>query len=322
MSVAVHPCFEDVLEARRTIAPHLRPTACYRYQGLGEIVGAEVWLKHENHQPTGAFKVRGGVNFMAHFVANQPARGVITASTGNHGQSVAYAAGLFGVRAVVAVPNGANPGKVKSIADYGAEVRFIGKDFQDCRRYVEAIADREGLHYLSSGDEPRLITGVATHTLEIVESLSEVEVVLVPVGGGSGAAGACLVAKATNPRIQVIGVQAEGAPAAYRSWMERRTVTAPIDTFADGLATGAPFDLPQAILRRDLDDFLLVSDQELRSAMRLLLEETRTLVEGAGAAALAGALRLRDKLRGKVIALIVSGGNLSWQGLRDLVMQS
>jgi threonine dehydratase len=321
MSTAVIPCFEDVLEARLTLAPHLHPTALYHYRGLGEVVGAEVWLKHENHLPTGAFKVRGGVNFMAHFSANQGTPGVITASTGNHGQSVAYAARLFGVRAIIAVPNGANPGKVKSIADCGAEVRFIGKDFQDCRRYVEETADREGLHYLSSGDEPRLISGVATHTLEIVESLPAVEVILVPVGGGSGAAGACLAAKATNPRIQVIGVQAEGAPAAYHSWKERRTVAAPIDTFAEGLATGAPFDLPQAILRRDLDDFILVSDHELRSAMRLLFEETRTLVEGAGAAALAGALRLRDRLRGKVLALIVSGGNLSWDGLRDLVMQ-
>jgi threonine dehydratase len=322
MGLAAVPCFDDVLEARRTIAPHLRPTALYRYRGLSEIVGAETWVKHENHQPTGAFKVRGGVNFMAHFSADPRSRGVITASTGNHGQSVAYAAALFGVRAVVAVPNGANPGKVKSIADYGAEVRFIGRDFQDCRRYVEETADREGLHYLSSGDEPRLISGVATHTLEIVESLPEVEVILVPVGGGSGAAGACLVAGAANPRIRVIGIQAEGAPAAYRSWKERRTVEAPIETFADGLATGAPFDLPQAILRRDLDDFVLVSDRELQSAMRLLLEETRTLVEGAGAAALAGALQLREKLRGKVVALILSGGNLSWDGLRELVMQS
>ncbi len=322
MGRAAVPDFAAVLDARRTIAPHLRPTALYCYKGLGDAVGAEVWVKHENHLPTGAFKVRGGVNFMARLAAGERARGIITASTGNHGQSVAYAAGLFGVRAVVAVPNGANPGKVKSIAEYGAEVRFIGRDFQDCRRHVEETADREGLRYLSSGDEPHLISGVATHTLEIVESLPGVEAVLVPVGGGSGAAGACLVARATNPRIQVIGIQAEGAPAAYRSWREHRPVTAPIATFAEGLATGAPFELPQQILHRDLDDFILVTDAELRSAMRLLLEETRTLVEAAGAAALAGALRLRDRLRGKVVALILSGGNLSWDGLRDLVLQS
>ena len=310
---------DDVVRARSTIAPHLRPTALYPYPALSAAIGADLWIKHENHLPTGAFKVRGGVNFMAHLPPEQRARGVITASTGNHGQSVAFAAGLFGVRAVVAVPNGANPAKVKSIADYGAEVRCVGRDFQDCRRYVETMADREGMHYLSSGDEPLLIAGVATHTLEIVEALPDVEAILVPVGGGSGAAGACLVAKATNPRIRVIGVQAEGAPAAYRSWKEGRRIEAPITTFADGLATGAPFDLPQQILRRELDDFLLVSDEELRSAMRLLVQETRNLVEAAGAAAFAGACRLRESLRGLRVAIILSGVNLSWNGLQDMV---
>jgi len=315
------PGFDDVLRARSTIAPYLRPTALYSYRGLSDAIGAELWIKHENHQPTGAFKVRGGVNFMAHFPPERRARGVLTASTGNHGQSVAYAAGLFGVRAVVAVPNGANPAKVKSIRQYGAEIRFVGRDFQDCRRYVEEAAEREGMHYLSSGDEPLLIAGVGTHTLEIVEALPDVEVVVVPIGSGSGAAGACLVTKGTNPQIRVIGVQSEGAPAAYRSWQEAQRVEAPIATFAEGLATGAPFDLPQTILRRDLDDFVLVSDAELRSAMRLLLDETRNLVEGAGAAALAGAVRLRDSLRGKRVALILSGGNLSWAGLQELTAQ-
>ena len=312
--------FDDVLRARSTIGPYLRPTALYPYQGLHELVGAEVWIKHENHLPTGAFKVRGGVNFMAQLPAEQRAHGVITASTGNHGQSVAYAAQLFGVRAVVAVPHGANPAKVSSIRQFGAELRFVGHDFQDCRAYVEESAEREGLHYLSSGDEPLLIAGVATHTLEIVEALPEVEVIIVPVGGGSGAAGACLAAKATNPHIQVIGVQSDAAPAAYRSWKQGRPVEAPITTFADGLATGAPFDLPQTILRRDLDDFILVSDAELRSAMRILIEHTRNLVEGAGAAALAAACRLRHRLRGTRVALIVSGGNLSWDGLRELML--
>jgi len=313
--------FEDVLRARSTIAPYLRPTAFYPYKGLSDAVGAELWVKHENHQPTGAFKVRGGVNFMAGLSPDKRRAGVITASTGNHGQSIAFAAQLFGVRAVVAMPNGANPVKVEAIRDFGAELRFVGRDFQDCRSYVEETADQEGMHYLSSGDEPLLIAGVATHTLEIVETLPEVEVIIVPVGGGSGAAGACLAAKAANPQIQVIGVQAEGAPAAYRSWKEGRRVEVPITTFAEGLATGAPFDLPQSILRRDLDDFILVSDAELRSAMLLLLEKTRNLVEAAGAASLAAACKLRDRLRSKRVALILSGGNLTLAGLRELLLQ-
>jgi threonine dehydratase len=313
------PSFADVLRARETIAPYLRPTALYPYKGLSDVVGALVWIKHENHQPTGAFKVRGGINFMAQLPPEQRRRGVLTASTGNHGLSVAFAAQRFGVRALVVMPNGANPVKVEAIREFGAEVEFVGRDFDDCRAHVEAAAGPEGMHYLSSGDEPLLIAGVATHTLEIVEALPEVDVILVPVGGGSGAAGACLAAKSVNPRIAVIGVQSEAAPAAYQSWKAGRRVEAPMRTFAEGLATRAPFELPQAILRRELDDFVLVSDEEIRSAMRLLLEKTRNLVEGAGAATLAAACRIRDRLQGKRIALIVSGGNLTLAGLRELL---
>jgi threonine dehydratase len=313
------PTYADVLLARETIAPYLNPTALYSYQGLSRAVGAELRVKHENHLPTGAFKVRGGVNFMAHFPAEKRHAGVITASTGNHGQSVAFAARLFSVRAIVAMPNGANAVKVEAIRELGAEVRFVGRDFDDCRQYVEENAEREGLHYLSSGDEPLLIAGVATHTLEIVEAWPEVEIIVVPIGGGSGAAGACLVAKALNPRIQVIGVQGKAAPAAYLSWKEGRRVEAPIQTFAEGLATRAPFDLPQSILRRDLDDFVLVSDAELRSAMRVLIEKTRNLVEGGGAASLAAVHQLRDRLRSRRVAIILSGGNITSAALKDLM---
>lgn len=313
------PTHADVLLARQTIAPYLNPTAFYSYQGLSDAVGAELRVKHENHLPTGAFKVRGGVNFMAHFPPGKRQAGVITASTGNHGQSVAFAAQLFSVRAIVAMPSGANPVKVEAIRDLGAEVRFVGQDFDDCRRHAEENAEREGMHYLSSGDEPLLIAGVATQTLEIVEAWPEVEVIVVPVGGGSGAAGACLVAKALNPEIQVIGVQAEGAPAAYLSWKEGRRMEAPIRTFAEGLATGSPFELPQSILRRDLDDFILVSDAELRSAMRLLIEKTRNLVEGGGAASLAAVYQLRDRLRSRRVAIIMSGGNITSAALQDLM---
>jgi len=313
------PTFDDVLEARTTIAPHLSPTPFREYQPLSERAGVELRIKHENHLPTGAFKVRGGINFMARFVREHPNTPVLTASSGNHGQSVAYAARLFGVRAVIAVPNGANPLKVEGMEGYGAEVRFVGKDFDDCRAYVEEAAGKEGMHYLSSGDEPLLISGVATHTLEILEAQPDIEVIVVPIGGGSGGAGACLVAKALNPKIQVIGVQSERAPAAYRSWKERRRVEAPMETFAEGLATRASFDLTQAILREKLDDFLLVSDDELKAAMSLLIEKTRSLVEGAGAAGLAAVLRYPDRFRGRRVALIVTGGNVTLDGLRALL---
>jgi len=314
-----HPTFIDVLRARRTIAPYLRPTPLYSYASLSQLIGCEVWVKHENHNPTGSFKVRGGVNLIANLSPEEKARGVITASTGNHGQSVAYAAGLFGVRAVIAVPNGANPAKVDSIRNLGAEIRVVGKDFDDCRTYVEETAPREGLRYISSGDEPLLIAGVGTYALEILESLPETEVVIVPVGGGSGASGVCLAAKTTNPQLQVIGVQAEAAPAAYLTWKERRRVEAPMETMAEGLATRRPFDLPQAILQRDLDDFVLVSEAELRSATLLALEKTRNLAEAAGAASLAAALKIRERLQGKRVVLVLSGGNITLPQLKRVL---
>jgi threonine dehydratase len=313
------PSFTDVLLARQTIAPYLRPTPLYPYPALSEVVGAEIWIKHENHNPTGAFKVRGGVNFMAHMPPEARQRGVITASTGNHGQSVAYAAQRFGVRAIVVMPNGANPAKVEAIRNYGADIRFVGTAFDDCRRYADETSQREGTYYLSSGDEPLLIAGVATHTLEIIESLPDVEVIIVPVGGGSGAAGACLVAKTLNRRVQVIGVQSEAAPAAYQSWQQRQRVLSPSHTLAEGLATGAPFDMPQAILQRDLDDFVLVSDEALLAAMRLTIDKTRNLVEAAGAAPLAAACQLSERLRGRRVALIMSGGNVTLSGLKELL---
>ena len=313
------PTYDDVLAARATIAPHLSPTPLRQYQPLSDSARAEIWIKHENHLPTGAFKIRGGINFMARFAREHRNTPVLTASSGNHGQSIACAARLFGVRAVVVVPNGANPVKLEAIRGYGAEVRCVGKDFDDCRAYVEETAEKEGMHYLSSGDEPLLISGVATHTVEILEQQPDLDAIVVPVGGGSGAAGASLAAKAINSRIEVIGVQSERAPAAYRSWKERRRVEAPMETFAEGLATRAPFELTQAVMRENLADFVLVSDQELRRAMLILLEKTRNLVEGAGAAGLACVLRYPERFRGKRVALIVSGGNVSPEGLLQLL---
>jgi threonine dehydratase len=313
------PTFQDVLEARKTIAPYLRPTPLYSYQGLSDLVGADVWVKHENHQPVGAFKVRGGINLVAHMSEGEKARGVATASTGNHGQSIAYASRLFGVRALIAMPEGANPGKVAAIRNLGAEILFHGRDFDDARLYVEELAEQEGMRFVSSGDEPHLIAGVGTYALEIVEALPHVDVILVPVGGGSGASGVCVAAKTLNPGIMVVGVQAEKAPSAYLSWKERRPVEAKMETFAEGLATRAPFDMPQAILRQHLDDFVLVGEDELKQAVVWMLRHTHNLAEGAGAAALAGAVKLKDRLAGKTAVVVQSGGNLSLEKLREIL---
>jgi threonine dehydratase len=312
------PTLADVLEARRRISPHLRPTRLFRYSSLDELVGAEVLVKHENHQPVGAFKVRGGVNLISQLSADERDHGVITASTGNHGQSIAYAARLFGVAATICVPEGANPVKVASIRGLGAELIVHGRDFDDAREHCELLARERGYRYVHSGNEPLLIAGVATETLEILEEQPQTDVIIVPVGGGSGAAGACIVAKAVNPAARVIGVQSDGAPAAFRSWEARQLVEDRMETFAEGLATRTAFELPQQILWRWLDDFVLVSDDEIRTAQALMIEATRNLVEAAGAAPLAAALRLRERLTGKRVALILSGGNAS----RDQLLEA
>lgn len=301
----------DILAARNTIRPYLPPTPLHHYPMLDQLLGANIYVKHENYQPIGAFKVRGGINFMAHLSAAERLQGVVTASTGNHGQSIAYAAQIFGVRAVIVAPEQANPVKVAAMRAYGAEVVLHGADFEASKRHGAVLQQEQGLRFVSSGDEPLLVSGVGTHTLEILEAQPDIEVVIVPVGGGSGAAGACVAAKSINPQVQVIGVQAAGAPAAFETWQaqERRTNT--IQTMAEGLATGEPFMMPQRILWRYLDDFVLVNDDELRQAVRLFLEKAKTLAELAGAAPLAAALQLKEKLAGKKVALILSGGNIS-----------
>ena len=305
------PTLADVLAAHKTIAPYLPPTPLHHYPMLDQLLDAEVYVKHENYQPIGAFKVRGGINFMAHLDPATAKRGVVTASTGNHGQSIAYAAQVFGIKAAIVVPEGANPVKVEAMRAYGADVIFHGADFEASKAHCVTLEQEEGMRFISSGDEPLLVTGVGTHTLEIVQALPDVDVIIVPVGGGSGAAGASLTAKAVNPAIRVIGVQAEGAPAAYLTWRDRKPHTAGIDTFAGGLQTGAPFMLPQEIMWQYMDDFVLVNDDELKQAVRLYLEKAKTLAEPAGAAPLAAALTLREQLAGLKVALILSGGNVS-----------
>jgi threonine dehydratase len=313
------PDFSDVLDAAKQIRPYLQPTPLRRYPSLDRLVGTEVYVKHENHNPTGAFKVRGGINLVSRLSEDERSRGVIAASTGNHGQSIAHAAHLFGVTAIICAPQNANPVKVESMQDLGAEVILQGERYDDARMNAHRMAQEHGYRYIHSGDEPLLIAGVGTHTLEVLQEQPRIDAIIVPIGGGSGAAGACIAAKAINPQIEVIGVQSEQAPAAYLSWKSGELDEAPNRTRAEGLSTATPFELPQRILRRMLDDFVLVSDDELDLATLVMIEKTRNLVEAAGAAALAGALSLRERLKGRSVALICSGGNISPAQLRELL---
>lgn len=310
------PTIADVYEARHRIAPYLPRTLLACYPALDALAGAKLHIKHENHQPIGAFKVRGGINLISQLPDDQKSRGVVTASTGNHGQSIAYASRIFGVKTTVIVPEGANPIKVASIRNNGAEVVFHGSDFDDARELCEQRAREEGLRYVHSGDEPLLIAGVGTLALEILEDAPDIEAIIVPIGGGSNAAGTCIVAKSINPKINVIGVQAERAPAGYKSWAARKLVEDKMETGAEGLQARTAFELPQRILREHLDDFVLVKEEEIQQAILLYLENARTVAEAAGAAALAAMLKLTGSLAGKKVALVLSGGNVTIDQLR------
>ena len=314
------PTFADVLAARRFLEPYLRPTPLVDRPAVSEAIGVDVRLKCENLLPTGAFKVRGGLNLVGR---DPTARaGVYGASTGNHGQSLAYAGKVFGVPVTIFVPRGANPLKMAAMRANGATLVEHGADFDDAREECERRAAAEHVRYVHSGDEPYLVAGVATAALEVLLEHPGAEVLIVPVGGGSGVAGACLAAKTMRPDITVIGVQAEGAPAAYLTWRDhepRRTDR--VDTFAEGLQTRTAFALPQRIMAELLDDFVLVSDDELYRAMRVLLVEGHLVAEGAGAAPVAAARKLRERLRGKSVVCWVSGGNATADSLQRALAQ-
>ncbi len=312
------PTLHDIIAARPHVYRYLKPTPLYHYSGLSRLVGAEVWVKHENHQPIGVFKVRGGLNLAATLGHKERQAGLFTASTGNHGQSIAYAARMHGLKATIAVPEGANPGKVDAMRGLGAEVVFHGTDFDTAREWVMAEAQaRQGL-YVSPTETP-LICGVGTYALEILEDLPQVQAIIVPVGAGSGACGVGIVAKAINPHIQVIGAQSAQAPAMQLSWQSGQSIIADMGTFAEGVATRVPFENTQRIMRRYLDDFVLVDDADIKAAIRLMLEHTHNLAEGAGAVPLAAALQLKERLAGQQVVLVLSGGNLSLEKLAGIL---
>ncbi len=311
------PVFQDVLDARRVIQPHIYRTPLRRYPALSDLIGAEVWVKHENFQVAGSFKVRGGLNLVARTTEAERARGFITASTGNHGQSVAFAAGVYGSKATVVVPEGANPIKVSAMRALGARVLHHGPVFDSAREHAEQMAIEDELRYVHPANEPLLIAGVATYTLEVYEDIGEIDYMIVPLGAGSGVSGACVVSDAVSPSTKVIAAQSSGAPSAYLSWKRGDLVNAQMETEAEGLATSSSYELPQAILRKSLHDFILVSDQRIKEAAGRFIEGTRSLIEYAGAASLGAAMEMKETLKGKKVVLIASGANASMQQLAD-----
>jgi threonine dehydratase len=313
------PTLEDIHAARDRVYRVLRPTPLIRHPLLVAETGLDIFVKHENHNPTGAFKVRGGLNLIGSLPAHER-HGVMTASTGNHGQSIAFACYREGVPCTVLTPVGNNPDKNAAMRAYGAEVIEYGRDFDEARERVEQIYAERGLRYVHAADEPRLIAGVGTLALEIFDDLPNVDVILTPIGGGSGASGCGLVRSGLGRRTQVIGVQAEGADAFTRSWRSGTRVAGErVATLAEGVATRVTFDLPFSILQRELDDVVTLSEEELAAGIRLALRATHNLAEGAGAAPLAAAMKLRERLAGKTVVCVMSGGNLDTATLRRVL---
>ena len=303
------------MAARKLISPQFSPSPLRRYESLCRALGAEVYVKHENFNPTGTFKIRGGLHLM-HQLKARGVKGVITYSTGNHGTSVATAALRFGLQAAIVVPQGSNPLKVQAIRDTGAELIEHGADFEESGKLVMQLKDERGLYFVHPANEPHIINGVATEFVEIMEELPDLDIMLVPLGAGSEVAAACTVLKALNPKIQVIAVQAQEASAAYKSWKEGRIVTAPNTTFAGGVATGTAYETPFEIYKDQLEDFVLLTEDELYEGIALAAFHTRCLLEGAGGSCLRAAFKIKERLAGKTVALQFSGSNAAPQEAR------
>ncbi len=310
----------DILKARSHVYQYLSPTPLHHYPTLSKLTGTETWIKHENHQPVGAFKVRGGLHLAASLTSAQKKGGLYTASTGNHGQSIAFAARAFGLSATIAVPHGANKGKVAAMKGLGADVVEYGEDFDTAREWIKKVALDKGGYFVGPTDEA-LIQGVGTYGLEIMEELPQVDVIIVPVGAGSGACGTAIAAKTIKPDIKIIGVQSVQAPTQQQCWKTGTMQQGGMATIAEGLATRVPFTNTQNLMQQYLDDFILVEDSVLEQAVYLLIAHTHNVAEEAGAASLAAALTIKEKLAGKTTVLVMSGGNIAPERLHHILTE-
>ena len=315
--------YDDVLAARERIRPFLTPTPLRSYATLDALVGrgVRVLVKHDNHLPTNAFKARNGLSALTALGEADRRRGVVAASTGNHGQALAYAGSLLGVPVTICVPVGNNPEKNAAIRGYGARLVEEGAGYDDAAAHADRLAEREGLCVVHSTNNRHVVAGAATLSLEVLEQAPTLDAMVIAVGGGSQAVGALTVARALRPGLAVFGVQSEAAPAAHDAWQARQpSGTAPSRTFAEGIATASTYELTFPTLLAGLAGFVAVSDAEIASAIRHLIATTHNLAEGAGAAGFAGLLRLRDQLAGKTVAVVISGANIDAATLRRVMV--
>ncbi|MCW5667758.1 MAG: threonine dehydratase [Piscinibacter sp.] len=301
---------DDLEAARALVRPHVPPTPQHRWPQLEARLGAPVWLKHENHGPVGAFKLRGGLVYFDALLRREPGlREVLSATRGNHGQSVAFAAARHGLRATIVVPHGNSLEKNAAMRALGAELVEHGADFQAAREHAQALAAQRGAHMVPSF-HPDLVRGVATYWMEFFEA-AQPEVVYVPIGLGSGICACAAARAATGAGSRIVGVVSAHAPAYLHSFEAGRPVEAPVSTvLADGMACRVPEPAALAIIRREVEQIVAVTDDEVAAAMRLLFAATHNVAEGAGAAALAAALQQRTRRAARSIGLALTGGNV------------
>jgi threonine dehydratase len=302
--------------ARERLARHLQPTAALRWPLLEARTGTETWVKHENHNPTGAFKVRGGLNFVARSLAEHgPIAGLISASRGNHSQSLAYAGRAYGVPVTIVVPEGNSPDKNAATESFGAEVVVHGSDFQEALEHAEVLAAERGLLGVPPF-HPFLVEGVATCAAELHEAVPDLDVIYVPVGMGSGISANILARDALGRSTEIVGVVARKAPAYALSFEAGAVVTTPsADTFVDGVACRTPDPLAVEVIVGGAARFVQISEKKAAEAMALMFRCTHNLAEPAGSLALAGLLAERDRVAGRKVAIIHTGGNADFSVL-------
>jgi threonine dehydratase len=305
----------EALKAKRVVEKYLSPTPLILYEDISSLLDAEVYVKHENHNPTGTFKVRGGVNLL-HHIQQADFGGVITFSTGNHGLSIAQAAKWYGLSAKIVVPEYNNPAKNRSIVSTGAELIEAGSTFEEASAVVERLMDGDSLYYAHPANEPQLINGVCTEFLEIVETLPDLDAIILPIGAGSEVAAAVTVLKTVHPEIEIYAVQAKASSAAYQSWSKGHIVTAQNTTFAGGFATGTAYEVPFDLYKDNLTDFVLLTEEEIYEGIALGAYYTHNFLEGAGAATIMAAIKLKHQIRGKKVVLQFSGANASTEEIR------
>ena len=305
--------YDDVLAARTRLRPYLDPSPVRHYPPLDELVGhgIRVLVKHENHLPTGSFKVRNGTSSITALSDEQAARGVIAATTGNHGLGLAWSGAQRGISVTICVPCGNNPEKSAAIRGLGATLIEVGASYDETVAACRALAERDGKTLIHSTNHHGVIAGAATMTAEFLEQVPELDAVIIALGGGSQAVGAAVVRNALKPGLAVYAVQSIGASAQHDAWHDGVPRTgAPVRTFAEGIATGATYDLTFPALRDGLEDFVLVSEAAIAQGVRDLWRITHNLAEGSGATGLAGLHVLAPRLAGRTVGIVMCGGNL------------